>query len=69
MDAHFVFRLLSREILIYGTFYLTCFLQDLCMGRGMLAHGRMKGGSMIRTDVPARFIDFLNLNSTLRRIL
>lgn len=39
MDAHFVFRLLRCEILIYGAFYLACFLQELCVEQGMLAHG------------------------------
>jgi hypothetical protein len=66
MDAHFVFRLFRREILIYGTFYLPGFLQELRVGQEILTHGkytRMKGGSM-RTDVPARFTVFLNLNST-----
>ena len=66
MDAHFVFRLLRREILIYGAFYLPCFLQELRVEQGILTHEKytgMKGGSM-RTDVPARFTDFLNLNNT-----
>lgn len=31
MDAQFVFRLLRRKILIYGTLYLACFLQELCV--------------------------------------
>ena len=62
MDAHFVFRLLGRKILIYCAFYLACFLQELCVESRMLGHGT-KGGSM-RTVVPARFIDFLKLNST-----
>lgn len=66
MDAHFVFRLLRREILIYGAFYLPGFLQELRVEQEMLTHGKyagMKGGSM-RTDVPARLTDFLNLNRT-----
>ncbi len=63
MDGHFVFRLLRCKILIYGALYLACFLQELCVKQRTLAHGT-KGGS-IRTVVPARFIDFLNLNGTL----
>jgi hypothetical protein len=66
MDAHFVFRLFRREILIYGTFYLPGFLQELRVVQVILTHEKytgMKGGSML-TDVPARFTDFLNLNGT-----
>lgn len=38
MDAHFVFRLLRREILIYGAFYLPSFLQELRVEQGILTH-------------------------------
>lgn len=43
MDAHFVFRLLRREILIYGAFYLPCFLQELRVEQGILTHEKYTG--------------------------